>query len=56
MITNPSRMPATVSAVTSRGAGRPGTSAVVTTTSKSFVFSPSISCCRRAVSAESAFA
>ena len=45
-ITEPGRMPATVSSVTRRGAGRPGTSAVVMTTSKSFVFSASSSCCR----------
>ena len=38
-------MPSTASAVTSFGAGRPGTSAVVITTSKLLIASVSASCC-----------
>ena len=45
MITLPGFMPSTASAVTSFGAGRPGTSAVVITTSKPLIASVSACCC-----------
>ena len=43
--TLPGFMPSTAAAVTSRGAGRPGTSAVVITTSKPVIASSSAFCC-----------
>ncbi len=46
-ITEPGFIPSTASAVTSLGAGRPGTSAVVMTTSKPLIASVS-ACCWRA--------
>src|SRR6185437_11439738 len=45
MITEPGFIPSTASAVTSLGAGRPGTSAVVMTTSKPLIASVSACCC-----------
>src|ERR1700728_518386 len=44
-ITEPGFMPRTASAVTNLGAGRPGTSAVVMTTSKPLIASGSACCC-----------
>ena len=44
-MTLPGRIPFTASAVTRRGAGRPGTSAVVMTTSKPVIASVSSRCC-----------
>ena len=52
-ITEPGFMPSTASAVTSRGAGRPGTSAVVMTTSKRSIASASACCCLRCSSSVS---
>ena len=43
--TLPGFMPSTAAAVTSRGAGRPGTSAVVITTSKPVIAFSSAFCC-----------
>src|SRR5690606_19326033 len=45
-MTLPGLMPSTAAAVTSRGAGLPGTSAVVMTTSKPLMASSSACCCR----------
>ena len=52
-ITLPGRIPSTASAVTSFGAGRPGTSAVVITTSKPLIASVSACCCAACSSAVS---
>ena len=52
-ITDPGGIPSTASAVTSFGAGRPGTSAVVITTSKPLIASVSACCCSARSSAVS---
>ena len=54
MTTEPGRMPLSASSVTSSGGRRPGTSAVVITTSKSPIRSCSASCCASRSSSVSA--
>ena len=52
--TLPGFMPSTAAAVTNRGAGRPGTNAVVITTSKPVIaFSSACCCCARSSSVSS---